>query len=121
MVAEIRMLEIHKGIKFISTKVKQYYRWYYVTEPEVTTISQKGQVVIPQSLRSKLGLSPRTKLIVYGYGDTIIMKKLELPDVKSELEALWKEMDKKLAGKRRPTEKEILEEIQRYRKEKRKQ
>lgn len=87
-----------------------------MTKPELTTISQKGQVVIPQAIRSKLGLSPKTRLLVYGYGDTVIMKKLELPDVKSELEELWMKMDKKLAGKRRPTEREIIEEIQRYRK-----
>jgi len=91
-----------------------------LAEPEVTTMSQKGQVVIPQSLRSKLGLSPKTKLLVYGYRDTVIMKKLELPEVKSELQALWKEIDTRLAGKRKPTEREISEEIQRHRMEKRK-
>ena len=86
-----------------------------LAEPEVTTMSQKGQVVIPQSLRSKLGLGPKTKLLVYGYRDTVIMKKLELPEVKSELQALWKEIDTRLAGKRKPTEREISEEIQRHR------
>jgi len=89
-----------------------------MTEPEVTTISEKGQVVIPQTLRSKLGLKPKTKLLVYGYKDTVIMKRLELPDIKDELEALWKEIDQGRTGKRRPTEEEILEEIRRYRKEK---
>jgi len=46
------------------------------------------------------------------------MKKLELPAVRNELESLWKEIDKRLAGKRKPTEKEILDETQQYRKEK---
>jgi AbrB family looped-hinge helix DNA binding protein len=89
-----------------------------MTEPEVTTLSEKGQVVIPQTLRNKLGLKPKTKLLVYGYRDTVIMKRLELPDINDELEALWKEIDQGRAGKRRPTEEEILEEIRRYRKEK---
>jgi len=46
------------------------------------------------------------------------MKGLELLNMRDELEALWKEIDQGLAGKRRPTEEEILEEIRKYRKEK---
>lgn len=90
----------------------------WMSEPVITTISEKGQVIIPQKLRDMLGLTPKTKLLVYGYGDTIIMKRLELPDVERELETLWDEIDKKSADKPKPTEDEILEEIQNYRKEK---
>ena len=64
-------------------------------EPEVTTISEKGQVVIPQSIRKELGIKPRTKFLVFGRGDTVIMKKLELPDVKKEWDDIFKMMDKK--------------------------
>ena len=64
-------------------------------EPEVTTISEKGQVVIPQSIRKELGIKPKNKFLVYGRGDTIIMKKLELPDLKKEWEDIFKMMDKK--------------------------
>lgn len=66
-----------------------------VAEPEVTTVSEKGQVVIPQSIRKELGIKPKTKFLVYGRGDTIIMKKLELPDLKKEWEGIFKMMDKK--------------------------
>ena len=45
-------------------------------EPEVTTVSDKGQVVIPQALRKELGIKPKTKLLVFGRGDTMIMKSL---------------------------------------------
>jgi hypothetical protein len=38
----------------------------------------------------------------------------------SELESLWNEIEKKSAGKPTPTGEEILDEIQRYRREKRK-
>ena len=92
-----------------------------MSEPEITTISEKGQVVIPQKLRDKLGLTPNTKLLVYGYGDTIIIKRLELPDVERELETLWDETDKKSADKPTTTEEKILEEIQNYRREKSKE
>ena len=64
-------------------------------EPEVTTISAKGQVVIPQSLRKALGIKPRTKFLVFGRGDTLIMKRLELPDVKKDWEKIFKMMDEK--------------------------
>ena len=64
-------------------------------EPQVTTISEKGQIVIPQSIRKELGIKPKTKFLVYGKGDTVIMKKLELPDMKKEWNEIFKEMDKK--------------------------
>jgi AbrB family looped-hinge helix DNA binding protein len=64
-------------------------------EPEVTTISEKGQVVIPQSIRKQLGIKPKNKFLVYGRGDTIIMKKLELPSLKKEWDDIFKLMDKK--------------------------
>ena len=64
-------------------------------EPQVTTISEKGQVVIPQSIRKELKIKPKTKFLVFGKGDTVIMKKLELPDMKKEWNEIFKVMDKK--------------------------
>jgi AbrB family looped-hinge helix DNA binding protein len=64
-------------------------------KPEITTISEKGQVVIPQSIRKELGIKPNTKFLVYGRGDIVIMKKLELPDLKKEWDDIFKMMDKK--------------------------
>jgi AbrB family looped-hinge helix DNA binding protein len=84
-------------------------------EPEVTTISEKGQVVIPQSIRKEVGIKPKNKFLVYGRGDTIIMKKLELPDLKKEWDDIFKMMDKKDL---KITEEEILKEIAAVRKTK---
>jgi len=64
-------------------------------ELQVTTISEKGQIVIPQLIRKMLGIKPKTKFLVYGKGDTVIMKKLELPDMKKEWNEIFKAMDKK--------------------------
>ena len=64
-------------------------------EPQVTTISEKGQIVIPQSIRKELGIKPKTKFLVYGKGDTVIMKKLEFPDMKKEWNDIFEAMDKK--------------------------
>jgi len=88
-----------------------------MSEPEVTVMSEKGQVVIPKGMREKLKLGPKTKLLIYGHGDTLILKRLVVPDVESELKSLWKEIDQKIGKKRRLTQKEIDEEIHAHRKE----
>ena len=86
-------------------------------EPEITTMGEKGQVVIPQLLRKHLNIKPRTKFLVFGRGDTVIMKRLELPNVKKEWEDIFKTMDQK---KLKISESEILEEIREDRKARRK-
>jgi AbrB family looped-hinge helix DNA binding protein len=75
-------------------------------------VSDKGQVVIPQSIRKKLGIVPKTKLLVYGYEDAVIMKKLNVPDVAKELEALYKRVDKRIAEYGELTNEEINQVIQ---------
>jgi len=88
-----------------------------MSEAEVAVMSEKGQIVIPKDMRERFKLGPKTKLLVYGHGDTLILRKLVVPDVESELKALWKEIDQKIGKKRRPTQKEIDEEIHAHRKE----
>jgi AbrB family looped-hinge helix DNA binding protein len=85
-------------------------------EPEITTVSQKGQVVIPQSLRKEMKIRPRTRFLVFGRGDTVIMKRLELPDVKYEWQEIFRMMDRKSLGL---SEREVQAEIEAVRKEKR--
>ena len=80
----------------------------------MTTVSEKGQVVIPKSLRKELGIKPRTKFLVYGRGDTVIMKRLELPDLRKEWDEIFRAMD---AKKLKISEKEILDEIAAVRRE----
>lgn len=77
-------------------------------EPQVTTISEKGQVVIPQAIRKELKIKPRTKFLVYGKGDTVIMKRLKLPDVKKEWDEIFTIIDRKNL---KISEEEILKEI----------
>ncbi len=85
-------------------------------EPQVTTIGEKGQVVIPQSLRKELGIRPKTKFLVFGRGDTVIMKRLELPDLRKEWDEIFRAMDSK---KLKLSEKEVLDEIAAARRERR--
>lgn len=86
-----------------------------VEEPEVAVVSEKGQVVIPYSVRAKLGLKPKTKLLVYGAEDTVILKKLVLPNPEEEWKRLKKIVDKKIAKYGELSEKEIVEEVHEHR------
>jgi AbrB family looped-hinge helix DNA binding protein len=85
-------------------------------EPEVTTVSEKGQVVIPQALRKEMGIKPKTKFLVFGRGDTVIMKRLELPDIKQEWEEIFRMMDRKGL---KLTEREVQAETEASRRERR--
>lgn len=55
-----------------------------------TTLSSRGQVVIPEAIRSRLGLEAGTRFVVIAEGDTVIFKALEPPPV----EALGKLLDR---------------------------
>jgi len=88
-------------------------------EPEIAVVGTKGQIVIPQRFRSELKITPKTKLIVYRKGDKLVVTKLKVPPLKEELNDLFREIDQQNQGKTKPTEKEILEVIQAYRREKR--
>jgi len=88
-------------------------------EPEIATVGTKGQVVIPQQIRKELGIKPKTKLAIYSRGGRLVAAKVEAPTLGEELETLFGEIDERRKNKRKPTEREILAEIQAYRKEKR--
>jgi antitoxin PrlF len=46
---------------------------------EITSMSSRGQIVIPQSLRDKLRIHEGEKFVVIGEDNTIVLKKLEMP------------------------------------------
>ena len=47
-----------------------------------TTLSSKGQVVIPEEIRVRLGLKAGAQFVVVGDRDTVILKVLEPPSLK---------------------------------------
>ncbi len=83
-------------------------------ETDITILGEKGQVVIPQRLRKRLGIAARTRFMVFGEGDVIVLKRLELPDMSKQLEELF-------ARTTRPdiTEADIEEAVQETRRERR--
>lgn len=48
---------------------------------EITKASMKGQIVIPQSIREKLGIKEGTAFAAYGTKDTVILKKIKTPTI----------------------------------------
>ncbi len=86
-------------------------------EPEIAVVGTKGQIVIPLQLRKKLRIKPKTKLVLYRRGDKLVLTKLTIPPLKERLTALFREIDERYKGRKRPTEREILQEIQTHRRE----
>ncbi|MFD1570445.1 AbrB/MazE/SpoVT family DNA-binding domain-containing protein [Halorubrum laminariae] len=50
-------------------------------DPDVATVTAKGQITIPSRLREQFGLEQGTKLMVVPTDYGIVLKKLELPSV----------------------------------------
>jgi len=47
-----------------------------------TTLSSKGQVVIPEEIRAQLGLEPGAQFVVIADRDVVILRLLEPPSLK---------------------------------------
>lgn len=81
---------------------------------EVTSISSRGQVVIPHDIREELGLKTGEKFAVIGEDGTIILKRIEMPSFKG-FEKLLKKTQK-FAIERGMKQKTVQEAIKRIRK-----
>lgn len=44
-------------------------------------LSSKGQVVIPEEIRNRLGLEPGDRFVVAGEGDTVVFKSVTMPSM----------------------------------------
>jgi len=58
-----------------------------MNETATTTLSSKGQVVIPEEIRTRLGLEPGAQFVVLGDRDVVIFKLLQ-PPAKKDFGAL---------------------------------
>ncbi|MGA3060662.1 MAG: AbrB/MazE/SpoVT family DNA-binding domain-containing protein [Candidatus Bathyarchaeia archaeon] len=85
---------------------------------DLTILSEKGQVVIPAKIRSRMGLKPKTKFLVYECDDSVILKKFVEPDLSKELEAIYKRVDEKIAKYGELSNDDINEIIHEYRQRK---
>jgi len=87
-------------------------------QTDIAVVGTKGQIVIPQRFRKELALIPNTKIIVYRKDDKLVLAKLSVPPLE-ELRVLFSEIDDQNKGNKKPTEQEILNDIQAYRRTKR--
>lgn len=46
-----------------------------------TELSSRGQVVIPEEMRNRLGLKPGARFVVLGGRDVVILKVIQTPDM----------------------------------------
>jgi AbrB family looped-hinge helix DNA binding protein len=57
--------------------------WYNLTgkimDPLTTKMSSRGQVVIPEPIRTQLGLEPGTEFVVVAKDDLLVFKQLSAP------------------------------------------
>ena len=58
-----------------------------MAELATTRLSSKGQVVIPEEIRTALGLEPGARFVVLSEGDVVILKRIDTP-ARSEVRAL---------------------------------
>ena len=58
-----------------------------MTAAATTTLSSKGQVVIPEEIRARLGLKAGARFVVVGDRDVVVLKVLEAPALR-DFEAL---------------------------------
>ena len=71
-----RVLESPSGLK--NREKRSYPDW---NDAATTKLSSKGQVVIPEEIRSRLGLKPGTQFVVVGDRDVVILKMIHTPDM----------------------------------------
>ena len=52
-----------------------------MSDAATTRLSSKGQIVIPEEIRDKLGLKPGAQFVVVGDKDVVILKVIQAPDM----------------------------------------
>ncbi len=86
-------------------------------EVEITKMSSRGQVVIPQDIREKEGITEGEKFLVVNMGGTILLKRVKninaktADDFEQTFKSLWKTA--KISG---VTERDVESEIEDFRK-----
>ena len=81
-----------------------------------TKLSSRGQVVIPEEIRTRLGLEPGVRFVVVGEGDVVVLKALKAPSL-TEFKDLLDEAEKSAeeAGLTREDVEAALREVRRRR------
>ncbi len=81
---------------------------------EVTSMSSRGQIVIPLGIRAQLRLRDGEKFVVIGEDDTVLLKKITMPSFKNFEKMLRK--TQRFAGDKGVTASDVEGAIKRARK-----
>jgi len=81
---------------------------------EITSVSSRGQIVIPQGLRNRMKIREGEKFVVIGENNTIVLKKLEMPSF-SGIDKLLKKT-REFAKKKGIKESDVEEAVKNSRK-----
>jgi AbrB family looped-hinge helix DNA binding protein len=79
---------------------------------QVTSVSSKGQVVIPADIRESMGITIGAKLIILTDGENLLLKPIQAPRYE-DFKALFKESSKivKKAGIKQADVKKIIKRL----------
>ena len=61
-------------------------------EEELVKMSPKGQLVVPKEIRFSEDFKPSDRFVAFGVKGGVLFKKMALPEVKADFEALSKEI-----------------------------
>jgi len=59
---------------------------------EFVKMSEKGQLVVPQSIRDSLNLNPGERFVAFPLSDGVVFKRIEMPKI--DFETLAKDVEK---------------------------
>lgn len=83
-----------------------------MNSPSTARMSSKGQVVIPEEIRKRLGLTAGVQFVVVGDGDVVILKRLDAPEL-AEFDNLIREARRQArsAGMKRSDIREAISRV----------
>jgi AbrB family looped-hinge helix DNA binding protein len=86
-------------------------------EIELTKISTKGQIVIPQKIRDKLKIKEGETLAISAEKDLLVLKKINNPleddlETIKEINSAWKEI--KMGNFKKLSSEQFIEEIKKW-------
>ena len=79
-------------------------------ETELVKMSPKGQLVVPQNIREEEGFHAGDRFVPLPVKEGVLLKKVEIPDVKAEFEKMGKKIGERFK-KLGITEKDIDEAV----------
>ncbi len=62
-------------------------------EDDLIKMSPKGQLVVPQAIRKKIGFNPGDRFVSFPVKGGVLFKRVKIPNVKREFEKLAKDVE----------------------------